>query len=247
MIETIKNLTKRDIIIGIIFLILGIPASMYASHLYSKDKKPVYAVKKEPSIIFDKDNSSSSIKLLFKDSIIVDKNVYVTNLVIWDDGGKGIDKEDIRKPFKISVSDSSKFLDYKIIKQRSEAANFRLIPRGKDLLIEWDYFDGNYAFEVQLMYAGNNETSVIVDGEIDSNVMIVREDKTESITSLLFSLFCCIPIFIINNRLDSFIDKKTKSNLLINILLHLIRLTVLILIGFIVLYYVSNYMDAFVI
>jgi len=95
------NIIKKNIwsILGLIITILGIGLAFY----YGKERKrePVYLVKNKPSLIFDKSNSSSKIKILVNDSLLITQNIYITTIEVWNKGKLPIAKEDIRKDFTI--------------------------------------------------------------------------------------------------------------------------------------------------
>jgi uncharacterized membrane protein YjfL (UPF0719 family) len=154
----------------IVTFILGIIAS-YIFYIYSnKEREPVYAIKKEPSLIYDKSAATPRIKLLSDDSLIVNDNVYVASIVIWNNGSLEIQKSDVRKDFIISVSEKAKILDYKILNQvKPEISKFKLIPFQNTLKLDWDFFDPGFGAEIQLIYSANEKSRIEVDGYVLGN------------------------------------------------------------------------------
>jgi len=133
----------------------------------NKTREPVYSVIKEPTLIFDKENASSNFKLISNDSTIINQNVYVTTIVVWNNGDLEIKKDDIRKEIKIIVLNQGEILDYKITKQTNpEISKFNLNQKENEILVDWDYFDPEFGFEFQVIYAGTEETQIVMDGYI---------------------------------------------------------------------------------
>ncbi len=161
--DWLKSGTFWTIIVGIIGCVLAV----YLYKLSNKEREPVYAVKKAPSLIFDKDNSSPKIKLLSSDSIVVNQNVYVTSLAIWNNGELPIEKVDVRKDFKIEVPNGVQILDYKIVQETHPGiSKFRIVPDDGQLNIDWEYFDPEFGLEMQLMYSGEADDEIKISGYV---------------------------------------------------------------------------------
>ncbi len=151
----------------IITFIITVVVTILIYKLSDKKIEPVYTVTKEPSLIFDKTNFTPKIKLISKDSIIVDKNVYVTNIAIWNEGKLEIKKSDIRQDIRLLPSLNTEILDYEIVKEvKPDISNFRIINNNEYLTLDWDYFDPNFGLEIQVIYAGNDSSKINVDGYV---------------------------------------------------------------------------------
>ena len=162
----IKKLLNSGIFWTIVVGIVGIGLTILFYEYSNKDREPVYAIKKEPSIIFDKENSTPKIKLLSNDSILINENVYVSSIVIWNNGELEIKKDDVRKEFMVTVS-NAKVLDYQIVNQTNpEISNFKVEHNSNELLIDWDYFDPKFGFELQIIYSGVAESEIKVSGYV---------------------------------------------------------------------------------
>lgn len=163
----IKKLLNSGIFWTIIVGVIGIGLTILFFKYTNKEREPVYAIKRAPSIIFDKENSSPKIKLLSADSVIINESVYITNFVIWNNGELEISKKDLRKDFKLIVPKGFEILDYKITNHtHPDISNFRLVQKGDELIIDWDYFDPGFGFELQLIYSGNENSHIELDGYV---------------------------------------------------------------------------------
>jgi hypothetical protein len=156
--------TLTNIIISAIFFLLGV----VVTKLMEEKQQPVYSVINPPSLIYDKTRASSKIKLVLDDSLLISENIYVTTLAIWNKGKEPIEKQDVRKDFFVYCSDTASYiLDYKILQENEPGiSNFKLIPVGDSLRIEWDNFDPAYGLKLQIFYSGENSTSIVATGSV---------------------------------------------------------------------------------
>jgi len=177
------------------------------------EKRPTYAVSKEPSKIVDVDNSFSKLKIVLNDSLVVDRNVYVTNIIIWNSGTKEITKSDVREKIKIEPINGAKILDYKIVNEEKKGiSNFKLNPSGNFLVVDWDYFDPNFGFETQITYSGQDESKIIVTGYVIGNEVTFVELNKENTSGHKFFLIVFI-IFLAFLSLVAIIGyRKNKIN-----------------------------------
>lgn len=182
------NLFKKNIlsILGLVVTILGIILAFY----FGKEKKrePVYLISSRPSMIFDKSNSTSKIKILVNDSLLITNNIFIATVEVWNNGNLSITKEDLRRDFYIYCSDStSKILDYRILNERiSGISNFKLLTTNQGLKIDWDYFDPGFGFIFQIIYTGTKNTSIKISGYVLGAEV---KNLPDPIVSGLFKLF----------------------------------------------------------
>ena len=149
-----RNSFESDTFWKIAFgLVSSVIISAFFYMLSLKEREPVYAVKKTPSIIFSKNDSSPKIKLLLNDSLIIDSDIYVTTIVFWNAGELEIKKADIRKKFTISAPNNERIIDYKIVSETNPGiSKFKILKDGENLTLDWDYFDPGYGVEIQIVY-----------------------------------------------------------------------------------------------
>ena len=199
----IKKLLNSGIFWTFVTALISIAITIIFYEFSNKSKEPVYSITKEPTLIFDKDNASSNFKLISNDSTIIEKNVYVTSIVFWNNGELEIKKEDLRKEIRIKISDKSEILDYKITKQTEpEISNFKLNKIDNELIVKWDFFDPKFGFEFQVIYSGTEETQIEMDGYIIGTgikKVTLQKDwgffKYIAIILFLFQLYFTILVF----------------------------------------------------
>ena len=105
--------------------------------------------------IFDKSDMQSresppKINIIDDQGKLIENNVYVANVTIWNSGNAEIRKEDIRVPLKISIADRPRILEITPIFFSSESVDkFTLHDDGT---ISWDHFDPGQGFKVKIIY-----------------------------------------------------------------------------------------------
>jgi len=166
---------RKETILGIIIsAIITLGVSYLFFGLANKQMKPVYAFIKSPSLIYDNNNSSPRIKVVVEDSLQVTENVYVTTLAFWNKGNEEIQLDDVRRPVLVFCSDTKgQIIDYEIVKQSDpELSNFRITQIEDSLKIDWDYFDPKGGCLLQVIYSGQDNTEIIMNGRIGTKTLI---------------------------------------------------------------------------
>lgn len=224
--------TKNNLAVaGLILGIFGILLTVYLAK--EKKREPVYSVIKTPSLIFDRFNASSNIKLIVNDSLLLSENVYITTLVVWNKGKLPITKEDIREDLFIYCSDStSKMLEFNIMEENeSGVSNFKLIPKNDSLQIGWDYFDPGFGFKIQVIYTGNDTTKIVVSGKVlGSKVKQVTTKEKGSLSPFTLFLIIVLVYSLLIFQIWTFIDllKRANTELVIGIILTFIGVLFLV-------------------
>ncbi len=131
--------------------LLGIVVTFVISYFFfflsQKEREPVFTFKNKKTLIFDKHNATPKIKLFTNDTIPIKENVYISNIVLWNNGQIQIDTTEIRKRFSVNLI-NGKILDYKIVKEISDISHFELIEEKDKLHIDWKYFDPGFGVEI---------------------------------------------------------------------------------------------------
>lgn len=157
--------------LNVVFLFLAIASLALSVFLYFNGKKTrniSYQIDEPSNLIYDSKNSSSKIKVILKDSIAIKDNVYLLSGVIWNDGDLPISKEDVRQTLMLTLTNTKEILDFKIVKQTyPDIAKFRLSQiNSKSLVLDWKYFDPDFAFKFQIIYTGYNNARLNLTGKI---------------------------------------------------------------------------------
>lgn len=180
---------------------IGILGSLIVSlggHIVSqKESEPLYSITKEPTLIYSKDDLSSKIKFIYNDSLLINKNVYISNVVIWNNGNLEIQKGDVRKDFIIGFIDTCNILDYRIINQiPTDFDNFNIISKRNILHLNWNHFDPNTGLEIQIIYSGDKKSLPVVEGSVlGREFKRVYSNKIKTTLNLGFFVFVTFIMF----------------------------------------------------
>jgi hypothetical protein len=186
--------------INMLMFILTILSILLSIIFYfnSKTRKEVsYLFDAQSSLIYDSNNSSPNIEIYEKDTVPIKGNVYIVSGIIWNSGDITIDKSDIRLPLKIEIEKCCRILDYKITNQHDiTIAKFNLMKiKDNSLLLGWNFFDPGYGFKFQLIYNGEKDPKLKLNGKILDIDKFNSVSKRESIWSksimLISVIFLC--------------------------------------------------------
>ncbi len=214
--------------INIVSLAITILFGLLAVYFWwdGKKKKEIsYFTIDTPSLVFSHKNAYG-LTLYEKDSLLINQDVYLIQGVIWNSGDFTITKEDIRKPLKISLLNSERILDYNISHQEvSDIPQFTLEKANDNsLLINWKYFDPNYGFKFQIVFIGNESTTLNVNGnvaltqikQITINPKQIEEDNELKMILILFIpltiLLWCGHLFFNPQKMTRLFLKKQSTS-----------------------------------
>ena len=175
---------------NIVMMVLAIASVSFTTCFYFmsiKERKPVYHVL-ESIKIFDSKNTSPKIQLLDKNSKPIDEDVYVRDIIIWNEGELPIDQEHIRDPLKLILTGQKKLLDFQIADESNPLiSKFEIVKLLKDdtkinsetLKLSWKYFDPGFAVKIRLFYTGNGNLDIMMKGNI-LNVSKIKPKYTNT-------------------------------------------------------------------
>lgn len=177
-----------------------------------KEKEISYYVNESISKIYDSKNSSSAIKLIEQDSLIISKDVYVLTGTIWNSGELPITNEDLREKLSINLNNIERIIDYKIVKQYDpKVAQFSLHKNdSKQLGINWKYFDRDFAFNFQILFVSDEVPNFKLEGKILGVKKFNKVTPNEKL-SVWFSVLTSLNILLMGLLFHQEL-KKSKIN-----------------------------------
>lgn len=142
-------------------LVFSIVSGFYFYYISLSEKEPYYFYS-TPQLIAEKANND--LKILYKDSEV--KNVYLTNLILWNNGKDYIDNSDFikSKPIKFYSIKDLKILSASINKKSRDDINFTSIIKNDTLFIS---LEGEEAIEqgdgvnFHILFAENSKLKTI--------------------------------------------------------------------------------------
>jgi hypothetical protein len=174
MLDELQKELKRPatlvaMLIAIVSIFVGVATSLF---FYSKSiRAGAVFYKVEQLLAFDQStvghkaegqDGSLPLYAVDGDGNILNENVYVANIKIWNGGNDEIRSNDVRKEFTISLENESRFFNIKMFNQtNSNISGFYI---DKQNIIKWGHFDPGDGFVLKLLYASKDKKRVIVGG-----------------------------------------------------------------------------------
>lgn len=197
-----EEIKKPFNLVNLTLTIVSLGLSIVFYYNGKKEKNLSFLLSEPASLVFDSKNSSSRIKLLEKDSVLITDNVYLLTGTIWNNGDIPIMKSDVRKKLTLDLENASRILDFKLTRQKDASIAKFILSKitDKSLELEWEYFDPGYGFSFQIMYIGNedpkfNLSGIILDiSQFDKVRKSPAEARNLSIGIIVAYSFLTIPI-----------------------------------------------------
>jgi len=162
---------SKDIIISsIISIIITLVFGYYFLYVGIRERRPTFYVDPMRTTILDKQNAANAPLLLLKsngDTIVSD----VTSIYVYffNQGEETIKQQNIYSPLKIALGDSAEILDFKILKIARAVSGITVTRDtiGNTLDINLKALEKDDGFVGQLIFEGNKNSSVSLEGGID--------------------------------------------------------------------------------
>ena len=213
----LKEISRPVTLVGYILAIAGICATAFFYFKNIRKREPFYTFT-NPQKIFDSKKSTPSIKVFDGNKKLVEDDVYVLFMIVWNNGELPINKEDVRKPVKIKFGKVKRIIEFEIIEEsHPDISKFKLEKLSKDALsnsnsgykLSWEYFDSGFAAKMRLLYSGTNEINIEFDGyildaevfkEIEYSSLLRGKEKYRYLIQGVISMIFIIFGFIIYKR-----------------------------------------------
>lgn len=215
----VNALRKPSFLLGCVAsLIIG----FFIAQLFDKNIDVKYTESKRPTLIFNS-KESLGLKLKSQNDDLIDNDVFVRSFIVWNKGNHPASLEDLRAPIRLSLKEGT-LLSAQIAKASDSISNFRVIDvRPQSIDIEYDYFDPNSGFEIDIIYTSNGNSEVVFSGawlmdKIDNDdkwYSTLSSVEFLSITFFLMLFLFIIPIvfILIRIRRNSQTISDTKEKL----------------------------------
>jgi hypothetical protein len=177
MMPVLDELKKPATAIGVVLAIIGVFAGVIiALYFYKKGEKAgQMAMYVEQIQVIDKTKlGETPLKILDKSGNVIEDNVYVASVAVWNNGNAEIKQEDVREPYRISIidpdfggGDNASKKDYELIElsptffSRGNLDHFKVDQSGN---ISWEHFDPGEGFKIRIIYVGTTLHKINLDG-----------------------------------------------------------------------------------
>lgn len=205
------NRSKDIVISSIISIVITLVFGYYFMYVGHRKREPTFYVDPTRTTILDKENAANAPLLLLKsngDTIISDvTSVY---FYFFNQGEETIKQENIYSPLKIVLGDNAEILDFKVLKVTRPVSGI-VVTRdtlGQTLTINLKALENNDGFSGQLIFEGNKDTAIRLDGGIDG----VKQFETHlwNIDPLYF--LAAVVIFLIAAYIFLILSRRNPKN-----------------------------------
>jgi hypothetical protein len=164
----IKDLKRPINTLSLAIGLLSIIVSLLLYFASLKSPKPVFLIDDQRGKIFDSKIASPAIKVLDKESSLIEQDVYIVTLAFWNSGEQPIEPESIRKNIQLKISPIERLLDFSILKQVDpEISKIKLKAISpSEIEISWAHLDPGYGARLQLIYIGDEDAQINFSGKI---------------------------------------------------------------------------------
>lgn len=155
--------------------LISVPLSVY--FYFAAKERPELTYYTHPvKATVVRSGQASRITAIF-DNKPVQTDITAAQVAIWNQGRKSIRKDQVLKPVVIRTGDGSPILEATIRKESRDVTQLSLgteeIQKGR-LTVLWNILEQNDGGVIQLIYAGNTDVPIIVDGVIEGQTQINR-------------------------------------------------------------------------
>ena len=171
--------------LGLLIGIIGLFLSSYFYSLSIKSREPVFVTLSNVAIFSSPTKLSSKyIKLIKRtDGKELSKNLYVQEIVLWNNGREAIKESHILKPLNVSFNGEMEIIDAFITEMKRPEivkGKIKFKPGEKDMMLEFDILEKNDGLKIQIVYSALKSHEAILKGTIEGVPKIKRiEDLTK--------------------------------------------------------------------
>ncbi len=196
--------------ISLVIFALSIVASLVIYFMGIEKPKLCYIVHPVKTAVVNK-NATSRISVYY-DGKVINSNVSIAQIEIWNGGRKPIRNDDILSQPTVCIEDSTSILEAKILKvsRRETGIEIDTLAINKGIVnIGWAILEKNDGAILQLTYKGDIEKKIVASAavvkqkkiiEVKASSDKVSYNKTSKYLSLLFTMILNLAVIIFNVR-----------------------------------------------
>jgi hypothetical protein len=209
--ESMFQRSKDIIISSIISIAITIVFGYYFLYIGNRERKPTFYLDPTRTVILDKQNAANApLQLLKSNGDTISSDVTSVYFYFFNQGTETIKQENIYSPLKIILGNRAEILDFKILKVARNVSGIQLTRDTVEnaLLIDFKALEKDDGFVGQLIFEGNKNASITLEGGIDG--VKVFESHLSSIDPLY--LLVAIVIFLIAAYIFLVLSKRNPKN-----------------------------------
>lgn len=203
---------SKDIIISsVISIAITIVFGYYFFYLGVRERKPTFYVDPIRTTILDKKHAANAPLLLLKaNGDTVKSDVTSVYFYFFNQGKETIKRENVYSPLRISLGDSAKILDFKILKiaRHVSGTGLKYDSASQSLLIDFNALEEDDGLAAQIIIEGNKNAALNITGGIDG----VKQFETKLIAIDPLYFVVAVGIFLIAAYIYLVLSKRYPKN-----------------------------------
>ena len=203
---------SRDIIISsLISITITIVFGYYFLYIGIRERRPTFYVDPVRTTILDKTHAATApLRLLKANGDTIQSDVTSVYFYFFNQGKETIKKENIYSPLKISLSDSAKILDFKVLRKARPVSGIELKydSATKSLNIDFKALEQEDGLAAQIIFEGKREAAVSISGGIDG----VKQFESRLVTINPLYFVIAFAIFLIAAYIYLVLSKRYPKN-----------------------------------
>jgi hypothetical protein len=212
--QLIEELRKPYNLLSTAIGVLGIIIGLWLFFLGQEKREPYYLAGKTTQV-FDSAASFPTIKLTDKAGTQVNENVYLTEIAIWNGGGKPIEPSDVRIPLAVQLTGANRILDFSVIKQNQPLISEFAIAADPQvpnrLSISFKHLDPGIGARIKVLYAGKEAPEVSLQGAIVGARFINGNSLIDEYLPSYVTIFLAALVGALVSRAGQFVYKKIPN------------------------------------
>ncbi len=203
---------SKDIIISsVISIAITIVFGYYFLYIGIRERKPTFYVDPIRTTILDRTHAANApLRLLKANGDTIKSDVTSVYFYFFNQGKETIKRENVYAPLRISLSDSAKILDFKILKLERPVSGIALKfdSLSHSLVIDFNALEQYDGLAGQLIIEGNKNAALTMTGGIDG----VKKFEARLITINPLYFVVAVAIFLIASYIYLVLSKRYPKN-----------------------------------
>jgi len=171
MFEGLKSEMRRPattvaVAIAVLGVVAGIATSLYFYYLSVRQGKVSYQVEQvqvfDQSSLGEKPAAVRPLYVVDEHGNKINDNIYAAKIKIWNSGNDEVKRENVRTPFKVTMSGSAQVVTIEI--EYSTRDNVDGFNVKNDGAMEWSHFDSKEGFILRVVYAAKTYVPISIEG-----------------------------------------------------------------------------------
>lgn len=203
---------SRDIIISsLISVTITIVFGYYFLYIGIRERRPTFYVDPVRTTILDKTHAANApLRLLKANGDTIQSDVTSVYFYFFNQGKETIKKENIYSPLKVSLGDSAKILDFKVLRNARSVSGIELKydSATKSLNIDFKALEQEDGLAAQIIFEGKREAALTISGGIDG----VKQFESRLVTINPLYFVIAFAIFLIAAYIYLVLSKRYPKN-----------------------------------